>query len=296
MTAPSVESHVDADAFAILSASDEERIDRIRSDKWVSYDRAKNGVDRLREIFTQPRRSRMPNLLITGLSGMGKSMIVEKFRRDHPSVFIPERGARTRPIIALQMTPSPDEGRFYAHLLRTIGTPISRNDRLIQLESKVIDTLREISPRMLVVDEIQNILRGAWREQQGMLNVFRFLTNELRISLVFLGTLEAREVLKQDEHMHSRFRTFTLEVWENNKEFHGLVGSIVRSMPLRKTSTFTQRGMKKILEVSGGVTTHIFALLEQLGVEAIRNGEEAITARALMEYSGQFIDRPIGAQ
>ncbi|MGO9773561.1 MAG: TniB family NTP-binding protein [Roseiarcus sp.] len=40
-----------------------------------SYDEA---LDRLDELFLFSKRARMPNLLIFGPSGMGKTMIVEK--------------------------------------------------------------------------------------------------------------------------------------------------------------------------------------------------------------------------
>jgi hypothetical protein len=47
------------------------------------------------------------------------------------------------------------------------------------------------TPRMLVIDEAQNILPGS-RDQQGrLLNMLRWLGNELQIPLVAVGTAEA---------------------------------------------------------------------------------------------------------
>ena len=61
-----------------------------------------------------------------------------------------------------------------------------------------------IGVRMLVIDELHNLLAGPYRSQRAMLNVIRQLANELRISLVCLGTREAREVLLSDPRLNWR--------------------------------------------------------------------------------------------
>ena len=45
----------------------------------------------------------MPNLLIVGASGMGKTMIVEKFARDHPTSFDAASGVQRKPVVVVQM-------------------------------------------------------------------------------------------------------------------------------------------------------------------------------------------------
>ena len=65
----------------IAALSAEERIRRIRVDRWVDYPRARDALDKLGDLIAFPPRARMPNLLIVGASGMGKTMIVEKFAR-----------------------------------------------------------------------------------------------------------------------------------------------------------------------------------------------------------------------
>ena len=69
---------------AVAAMSAEERIHRIRADRWIAYPRAQAALAKLEELISFPERARMPNLLIVGASGMGKTMIIEKFVRDHP--------------------------------------------------------------------------------------------------------------------------------------------------------------------------------------------------------------------
>ncbi len=52
-------------------------------DRWVRYPVGDAGVRRLQELIATPPRVRMPCMLIYGVSGAGKSMLLEKFQRDH---------------------------------------------------------------------------------------------------------------------------------------------------------------------------------------------------------------------
>jgi predicted Ser/Thr protein kinase len=62
----------------------DERIHRLRADRWIGYPRAVEALNRLEALYTWPNKQRMPNLLLlVGPTNNGKSMIVEKFRRAH---------------------------------------------------------------------------------------------------------------------------------------------------------------------------------------------------------------------
>lgn len=104
--------HLDpVQAYADLP--ERERIEHMRVDRWVDYPRARQALNRLEELLAFPKRARMPNLLIFGASGMGKTMIIEKFVRANPPSFDERSGINHRPVIVVQMVASPDEGRFY---------------------------------------------------------------------------------------------------------------------------------------------------------------------------------------
>jgi hypothetical protein len=74
--------HPSARLFAQLP--DDERVARIRADRWIGYPRAVEALERLRTLHEWPNKQRMPNLLLVGPTNNGKSMIIEKFRREHP--------------------------------------------------------------------------------------------------------------------------------------------------------------------------------------------------------------------
>lgn len=262
----------------IAALSAEERIRRIRADRWINYPRAEQALEKLEELIVFPQRARMPNLLIVGASGMGKTMIVEKFARDHPSHFEAATGRMNMPVIVVQMVSGPDEARFYKRLLAAIGAPEPPRATLSVLENLTLRLLGEICPGLLVIDEVHSMQAGTVREQTRFLNMLRFLGNELRIPLVCVGTQQARNALRTDDQLVRRFEAFALPPWRNDEDFAGLIGSLQRILPLRRPSEISEPMLKRLVEVTGGITAGVFSLMSMLAIAAIESGEERIMA------------------
>jgi len=260
----------------IAALSSEERIRRIRVDRWVDYPRARQALDKLDDLIAFPPRARMPNLLIVGASGMGKTMIVEKFARDHPTHYDAVNGIKRMPVVVVQMVSGPDEARFYKRLLAAIGALEPTRPTLGALENVALRVLEEARPGMLVIDEVHSLQAGTVREQARFLNMLRFLGNELRIPLVCVGTQQARNALRTDDQLVRRFEAIALAPWRNDQDFAALIGSLQRTLPLRRESEIGERALKRILEATGGVTASIFSLMTRLAVAAVVSGEERI--------------------
>lgn len=276
--------HLDPAVQAYADLPARERIEHIRVDRWIDYPRARQALDKLEELLLFPKRARMPNLLIFGASGMGKTMIIEKFVRAHPPRFDQRSGIHHRPVIVVQMVPSPDEGRFYHRLLSVIGAPPPTRATLGQLETQALRLLQETAPRMLIIDEVQNLIAGTYREQRRMLNLLRFLGNELRIPLICLGSHEARDAIRGDAHLNSRFEPYGLPPWRHDADFHGLIGGLLYSLPLRLPSEMTDSALKRLVEAYGGITASIFRMVIELATDAILSGTERITPTAILDH------------
>ena len=118
-------SHLTAAAADLLSAPDDKRVRAIKSRRWVLYPRAKQTLDHLNRLINHPRGTRMPSIAIYGDSGMGKTMIMERFRDDNPPGFDPVSGRERTPVLAMEMAGKPGERRFYGELLALLGAPPS---------------------------------------------------------------------------------------------------------------------------------------------------------------------------
>jgi hypothetical protein len=88
--------HVFTEIAELLSADAPIRIRAIHEERWVAYPRAKIILEKLERLFDYPRRSRMPCLLLVGRPGMGKTMLLERFCRQHESCWEAERGREPR--------------------------------------------------------------------------------------------------------------------------------------------------------------------------------------------------------
>ena len=224
----------------------------------------------------------MPNLLIVGDSGMGKTMIIEKFTRDHASCFDETSGRLHMPVVAVQMVSGPDESRFYRRILAAIGAPEPPRATLAVLESLALRLLTELRPHMLVIDEIHSLQAGTIREQARFLNMLRFLGNELRIPLVCVGTAQARNALRTDDQLVRRFEAFALPPWREGEDLNGLMSTLTRTLPLRRQSQIDEKALTRMIKVTGGITSGIFWILSQLAIAAIESGEERILSRDIL--------------
>ncbi len=109
MSEPCDLSHLTPAARAAASLPDDQRIRRIRSDRWIGYPRALEALGRLNALLDGPPKQRTPNLLIVGPTNNGKSMIVEKFRRSYPPGLGPTSERETIPLLVVQMPSEPSK-------------------------------------------------------------------------------------------------------------------------------------------------------------------------------------------
>lgn len=273
-------SHLLPAAQGLARRSAEERIQRIRADRWIGYPRAVEALDRLETLYEWPSKQRMPNLLLVGTTNNGKSMIIEKFRRSHPASSDVDQ--EHIPLLVVQMPSDPSVIRFYVALHAAMGAPLRPNPRLAELEQPALALLRKVGVRMLVIDELHNILAGNNVNRREFLNLLRFLGNELRIPLVGVGTRDAYLAIRSDDQLENRFEPMILPLWEANDECCSLLASFAASLPLRRPSAIATPDMARyLLTRSEGTIGELAHLLMAAAVVAVESGEEAINHRAL---------------
>ena len=193
----------------------------------------------------------MPSVAIYGDSGMGKTMIMKRFRDEHPPSFNPVTGTLKTPVLAMEMTSRPGERRFYAELLTLLGAPQRPRADIAQMEQASLRILEAVGVQVLVIDEVHNILAGTYREQRIVLNTLRFLSNRLQISLVCFGVNEAREAISGDVQLARRFEQFTLSRWAANEQFETPGGF----NPAQHAAASTLGAHAKIVAADPGATT-----------------------------------------
>ncbi len=260
------------------------RIRNIRTDRWLGYARAEAALAAMDDLLTFPKRTRMPNLLLVGASNNGKTMIVEKFRRAHVSggETDPRGGAIAVPVLKVQMPPAPSERRFFSAVLEALGAPDRSNEQLAAKQDMAMRMLRATDVRMLVIDEVHNILSGSRDQQRRFLNLLRWLGNELQIPLVAVGTSEALRAIQSDDQLANRFTPFSLPPWRMDQEYQRLLNTLEAMLPLREPSNLSDPPFaQKLLSAADGILGEVVSLATAAATAAIEAGEERIRMEKL---------------
>jgi predicted Ser/Thr protein kinase len=137
-------SHLLPAAQGLARLPADERIQRLRADRWIGYPRAVEALNRLEALYARPNKQRMPNLLLVGPTNNGKSMIVEKFRRAHPASS--DADQEHIPVLVVQMLQVGEESGTIEEMLNQLAE---------HYEDEVDTTLKNLSsiiePLLLLV-------------------------------------------------------------------------------------------------------------------------------------------------
>ncbi|WP_171456962.1 methionine synthase [Acinetobacter baumannii] len=197
------------------------------------------------------------------------------------------------PVLVVQMPSEPSVIRFYVALLAAMGAPLRPRPRLPEMEQLALALLRKVGVRMLVIDELHNVLAGNSVNRREFLNLLRFLGNELRIPLVGVGTRDAYLAIRSDDQLENRFEPMMLPVWEANDDCCSLLASFAASLPLRRPSPIATLDMARyLLTRSEGTIGELAHLLMAAAIVAVESGEEAINHRTLSMACRQPLAQP----
>jgi len=279
-------SHLQLAVRHYADESNDARIRRIRTDRWITYARAEGALAMMEDLLAFPKRTRMPNLLLVGPTNNGKSMIVEKFRRSHPPLEASavEEGIAQIPVLKVQMPAGPDERRFFGAILEALAFPYTPSDSVARRQDAAMRLMRSTSVNLIIIDEVQNLLSGTQLQQRRMLNVLRWLGNELQIPLVGAGTAEALRAIQSDDQLANRFEPTGLPPWKDSPEYRQLLSTLEAVLPLRRPSHLAMSGLAvKILSEAEGILGEVVSIVTRAAVQAVNSGTESITLKTLAE-------------
>lgn len=265
----------------VTSLSTKERIEKLRSEYWIGYTRAQEALSRMEELLNYPKRIRMPNMLLISPTNNGKTMIIEKFKRNNLPYTSGNGEHEVIPVLKVQMPSNPSVRRFYAVIITELGAPVTYNSTA-QCESICIKLMKATKVKMLIIDELHNILAGNNNIQREFLNVLRFIGNEMQIPIIGVGIKDAYLAIRSDDQLENRFEPFILPIWQNNNEFIKLLKSIIMILPLKKPSQLLDTEVRSmLLSKSEGSIGEIMTILTRAASEAIVSGKEFIDLEIL---------------
>jgi hypothetical protein len=281
--------HLKKSARDALNWNAEKRIEFVNTERWIGYDRALEVLKILEDLSTRPKMHRMPCLLLVADTNNGKTMILNRFLSKHQAQDNVEGDAIIVPVLIVHAPPAPDEGRFYDEILRMLNAPFRESDRASKKQFQVIALLQRIGLRLLIIDEIHDILAGGHVHQRNFRNAIKQLTNKLRIPIVGAGTNEAFNAIHTDPQLANRFKPIRLPKWriDDSKKseedpFLQLLSSFEHMLPLQKPSRLTHPSIALQLQsMSEGLIGEIAEILRLATIAAIKSKTEQITLSLL---------------
>jgi hypothetical protein len=92
---------------------------------------------------------------------------------------------------------------------------------------------------------------------------------------------EAKEAISGDVQLARRFEEYPLPRWSAEESFEQLILAIIRNLPVRHPSVLSVPTVRRILQVTGGITARVFRMMNELAITAIETGAERITDDAV---------------
>ncbi|MBV5337365.1 MAG: ATP-binding protein, partial [Deltaproteobacteria bacterium] len=246
-----------------------------------------------------PKSSTAPSFSIFGVSGMGKSSIVERILSFYPQALNhPEH--RLMQLVWLKVD-CPLDGslkqlllsiitRFDEILGTTHGKVLTRRTEVDKLVLDVAKIATQHHLGVLVIDEIQHLLDAPGVGRAKMLNFFVTFANEVKVPFVIVGTPKAQRSLGIMFREARRLSDRGTIYWDRMKpgpEWDYFIGRMWPFQWTAKPTPLTVELSKAMYFETQGITALTVRLYQLVQLEAIRSEKEVITKRLISEVASE---------
>lgn len=271
-----------------LEMNDEERIYFIQKDKWIDYPLANKVLLKMQDIFNAPKSIRSRGMLLYGDSNNGKTAILKKFYRDFSKdEYIDEDGdlIHLMPIVYVISESSSDESVMFSKILSAMNVPVNHKEKVTKKKEEVIYNLGIMKTKLIIIDEIQNVLQGPYNKMTQLITSLKTLNNTTAIPIILAGTQDAMSAISIDNQTKSRFKPLELQNWNNDENFSRFITTIEAMLPLKKASNLYQNYelLTYLHELSNGCIGEVIDILKDASIYAIRTKSEKITKKEIKE-------------
>ena len=271
-----------------LEMNDEERIYFIQKDKWIDYPLANKVLLKMQDIFNAPKSIRSRGMLLYGDSNNGKTAILKKFYRNFSKdEYIDEDGdlIHLMPIVYVISESSSDESIMFSKILSAMNVPVNHKEKVTKKKEEVIYNLGIMKTKLIIIDEIQNVLQGPYNKMTQLITSLKTLNNTTAIPIILAGTQDAMSAISIDNQTKSRFKPLELPNWNNDENFSRFITTIEAMLPLKKASNLYQNYelLTYLHELSNGCIGEVIDILKDASIYAIRTKSERITEKEIKE-------------
>ncbi|MGF6494154.1 hypothetical protein ABIE56_002345 [Luteibacter sp. 621] len=293
--------HLNAMALAAMAMPVPQRSDWTCRDRFIEHEQIQ-AIYKVTDMLVRSKgRVRARGAVVSGAGGSGKTMLANAILRRYPEVGNSEGVDAMRPVIRITMTNAREANKVFSRTLRALGCPHVAGYSLDEREELVVELLRAAQVRMLIIDEIQDILKRSARQMENTFEGIKYLMNEAGISILALGTEHAQQAMMREEHLVTRFRSIKLPPWRTGPLLANFLDELETCLPLPERSRLSMPAIQRLLVTASGgrldiiVERVVFAAA--LAIEDdVRRVDERYLERAEFEIPAYFSGRTPASQ
>lgn len=273
--------HLGADYGVVADLCDEERLAFISRDRFISFHQPTEILKAMNRLYRQENAIRPNGMLLVGESLIGKSFLIDQFKKEHPAQDNTEGDAAIVPVVHITVA-----GRARADIYREIMGSLNCRPAATAKPDAVrvdcIDLMKDVGMRVLIIEEFQDMLVGTPTEQDVALNYVKYIMGETRRPIIASGVEKAVNAVNRSTQLKSRLRERRLRRFELNPEYQEALAMWEQTLPLRKASNLDDVSIAQdIYGRSDGVTGRISDLVKMAAELAIEDKSECITINTL---------------
>lgn len=177
------------------------------------------------------------SLIITGPSGVGKTTLIQRYKRKLPTKSCDDRDRM--PVLMMEVPPSSDLRSFQMQMLRALRHP--RPDRkatLGEMRVQIVRMIQALGVELIVVDEFQDVLPRLNKNSSSLMKLLKHFMNTLSIPWVLVGLPESSEILESgDGQLRRRFSAcrriepFSITTDPQLADFQGYLATLEKVLP-----------------------------------------------------------------
>ncbi|MCF2902766.1 TniB family NTP-binding protein [Pseudoalteromonas sp. OFAV1] len=275
-------NHLEPKIAQLLNLPKEARIAELKKKKWIGYNTANKVLAKMEDLLNHPKTHRMPNLLIKSDTNNGKSFLLKRFIKSHPSYENHDSESLVIPVVSIEVPSEPTPDVIYSLILQAMHIPYRDSYKKEVKSRKVLDAFERFGVRMLIIDELHVLMNTTKLKKAQLLDTLKYIGNTTQVVIVGAGTMEAHTAIVSDGQLANRFEPVVLPQWKLNTDYRKLLATFELIIPLEQPSDLqSQLIATEIFSMSSGWIGEINEILTRSAIKAISSGEERITLDVL---------------